>query len=209
MEMKFDVPINCPPDMQSTVHSVFHGEYDIPLVFAREITVLDLGANCGSFALWATHRFPGCRIKSYEPHPETFRLLDENTKRYSNIQIHNFGVGDPGLRALNLGPNNSGESSFHAPESGTGESIECEVKSPDVLPDCDLMKLDIEGCELEVLRPYLASGKRPQVILLEWHNHTIREELDRLLSPDYFLIGGFVNNIAGLGVSKWLRKDLV
>ncbi|MBP0581163.1 FkbM family methyltransferase [Labrys sp. LIt4] len=38
-------------------------------------TVFDVGANDGETAALALHKFPGARIVSFEPHPETFALL--------------------------------------------------------------------------------------------------------------------------------------
>jgi len=44
--------INCPPTMLSHVRKVLAGEYDVPYQAAKPV-ILDIGANVGSFAVWA------------------------------------------------------------------------------------------------------------------------------------------------------------
>lgn len=208
MKTQFDVPFSCPPDIAPYLQKVFDGEYDIPLFFYGP-HILDLGANCGSFALWASHRFPACTIDAYEPHPKTFEILKRNVEPYKNITIHNFGVGTPGLRVLCNGKNNSGEASFHLPADNlapTGQHL--DVHDPMELPEADMIKLDIEGCEMEVLEPLITSGRKFNIIMLEWHNHSLRRRVDALLK-DYFLIGSNVHSMAGLGVDKYMHKSLL
>lgn len=209
MITQFDIPFSCPADIEPYLQKIFSGEYDVP-VFLYAPRIIDLGANCGAFSLWATHRFPGCVIDAYEPHPETYKYLERNTARYANIRIHNYGVGTPGMRILHNGLNNCGEASFHIANDNhapTGQHI--EVIDPLRLPEADILKLDIEGCELEVLRPLIEkSTRRPSLILLEWHNHGIRRTIEELLI-DYHLIGAQIYSIDGLGVFKYMRKDLI
>lgn len=208
MKVEFTVPFVCDAKIHPYLQKVFSGEYDVP-VQIHGAKIIDLGANCGSFSVWATHRFPGSTIYAYEPHPETFKILEKNTERYPNIKIHNFGVGAPGLRALHNGKNNCGEASFHAAignDTPTGQHL--EVHPPSDLPPADIIKLDIEGCEMEVLGPLITEGRKFDLIMLEWHNHRLRREVDDLLS-DYYLIGGVIENPVGRGVFKYMRKDLM
>lgn len=207
MEIKFDIPFRCPENIAPHLQRVFHGEYDVPLAFINP-SIVDLGANMGSFTLWALHRFPGAQIFSYEPHPETFRYLEQNTKPYPQIRIYNHGIGTPGERFLHEGRYNAGEASFHSSPDQTGEGVSLEVMSPLSLPSADILKLDIEGCEMEVLEPLLSAGRDYSLILLEWHSHSLRERIEALLSPNYNLIGADVQNIKGRGVNKYLNKKV-
>lgn len=209
MELKLDIPFNCPDNIRPFLEKVFMGEYNVPIHLPFGAKVIDLGGNYGSFALWAAHRWPGCRVFSYEPHPGTYIGLKQNVSAYPQIEVHNHGIGTPGMRILNDGQHNDGERSFHTiMNNPTPTGIHCEVRDPLTLPDADVLKMDIEGCEMEVLEPLIAAGRRPSLILLEHHSHSLRRRIDALLS-DYELIGAEVTTIFGLGVAKYLRKDLM
>lgn len=188
---------------------VFEGEYDLPLCYnAEPPTILDLGANYGSFAVWASHRWPGAHIHCYEPHPETFAVLQENLAIYPKVYAHNYAIGNPGMRVLINGQENTGESSLYLQQNQTdftGQHV--EVRDPLQLPEAQILKMDIEGCELEVLEPLMAAGRKFDAIMFEYHRQGDRRKLDALLG-DYVLTGAYLYN-PGLGVMRYLRRDLV
>lgn len=208
MNVKLEIPFHCPDNIRPFLEKVFQGEYETGIHIPINGKILDLGANYGAFALWAAHRWPGALIESYEPHPEVYMGCLKNVNLYAQIKVNNWGIGTPGTRMLNNGPNNDGERSFYniASTRDLG-GTECEVRDPLTLPPCDLLKMDIEGCEMEVLKPLIEDGRRPAVILLEYHNHKLRRDIDKLLK-DYELIGGETTTPLGLGVAKYLRADL-
>lgn len=175
----------CPPNMTGHLQKVFDGEYDVPIEGPQKI--LDLGANCGAFALWAFHRWPGSAIQCYEPHPETFKILEENLAGYPRISAHEKAVGLPGFRPLFNGPNNCGEASLQQMMNNpapTGQHV--EVIDPIRLPKADILKMDIEGSEVEVLGPLVKDGRKFRAVLLEYHHDVLRRIVDGLL-PDYVL----------------------
>lgn len=210
MIVSFDVPFVCPENIEPHLEKIMSGgEYDVRIALPGGRTILDLGANFGSFSVWASHRWPGSTIHSYEPHPDTFAGLLENVKIYPNITAYNFGLGDPGMRVMHDGLHNAGENSFHRIDNNpmaTGRHL--EVRSPLDLPEADIIKLDIEGCEREVLLPLIEAGRKFELILYEYHNNTLRRQLEALLSDDYELIGAEVQHIAGRGVMKWINREL-
>jgi len=65
--------LRAPPSMISRVREIFNGEYDIPYSHQSPVTV-DIGANIGGFAAWASQRWPGSVIHCYEPLPQNFEL---------------------------------------------------------------------------------------------------------------------------------------
>lgn len=208
MEVSFRIPFVCPPNITKYLQQVFDGEYDAKVTFSHP-RILDIGANCGSYALWSLHRYPGATVYSYEPHPETFKILEENTRSFDQIKIFNYGVGSPGVRVLSEGKNNCGENSFHFIENNpypTGQHL--EVRSPLELPEADILKMDIEGCEMEVLEPLIQEGRRFSLITLEYHNHDLRRDVDLILQ-DYSLVNSQVHSHAGLGVVTYIRSDLL
>jgi FkbM family methyltransferase len=212
MKINIDIPLRCPDNIRPYLQHVFDGEYDVKEFVIPAPHIIDLGANCGAFSLWALHRWPGSQVFSYEPHPETYKWLEMNTKHYADIgmiKLNAHGIGNPGLRVLNDGLHNCGENSFHQIMNNptpTGQHI--EVRDPLTLPEADIIKLDIEGCEFEVLEPLIRSGREYKLIMFEYHNHDLRRMLDSLLK-DYELVGAEVQHIYGRGVMKYAHKSIM
>lgn len=209
MNFSLNVPFTCPDDLEPFLHKVFAGEYNVPLNYEKgPPTILDCGANCGAFSVWASHRWPGARIHAYEPHPATFNILEGNLKCYHNVEANNFGIGTPGMRPLYDGVSNSGETSFHVMKNNTKlTAIHAEVRDPLILPKADILKMDVEGSEEEILGPLIAGGRIFDAICFEYHHDDIRRRVDPLL-VDYVLIGSDVY-FPHLGVLRYVRKDLV
>jgi len=126
---------------------------------------VDIGAYIGAFSLFAACRVT--RVIAIEPNPEAFSILKENI-RLNNLAIEaiNVAVSDQ-CEVLNLyfqREGNLGGSTF----MHTGaESVAVVCKPLASLVDrCDVIKLDVEGMELKVLKPYLVDH-RPRAIILE------------------------------------------
>lgn len=205
IKVSFSLPFTCEPRMRPHLEKVFSGEYDVPVSIQAPV-ILDLGANAGAFSIWATHRWPDSTVFAYEPHPKSFEFFRGNTLGYVNIKGYNWGVGTPGMRILREGRWNSGEASFHLGDEGTTGHT-CEVREPASLPTADILKLDVEGCEMEILKPLIEGGRKFYLILLEYHKEELRREIDALLR-DYTLIGAEVTDVRGRGLLKYVRTDL-
>ena len=199
----------CPENMTHHLKKVFEGEYDIPVNTTKSVPgmrILDVGANCGAFTLWAYHRWPLCKIESYEPHPESFKLLKENTDTLWCVGKHNVAVGNPGVKILYNGVNNLGEATLKEASGGasfTGQHV--NVISPLEMPIADILKMDTEGCEVEILEPLIDAGREFRAVMFEYHSINDRRKLDRLLM-DYVLIGSEVYT-PGRGVMKYVHRS--
>src|SRR5829696_1747953 len=69
---------------------IWSGEYDEPgFVPTRGETVVDIGGNIGAFAMLAASR--GARVRSYEPHPDSFEHMQRNTARW-RVECHQAAV---------------------------------------------------------------------------------------------------------------------
>lgn len=184
----------CPINMVEHLEKVFAGEYDIPLnIQVGTFKIIDLGANCGAFSIWAARRWPGSQIFAYEPVPETFGYLTRNIMRNGDCHVNATQAAVYGLEnstvLMRLGKNNCGEASlFPMGRLASTDFLEVPTLAPVNLPEADIIKLDIEGSELDVLFQLITvERRRYTAILLEYHSEAIRRALDTILC-DYCLL---------------------
>lgn len=198
---------SCPPDMKYWCDLVFSGEYDVPGLELPHPVILDLGANCGAFSLWASQRWPGSLIHAYEPSHTAYSFLIENTKDVPTVTLHKCGVVADDKTKLYFGAQNLGQATFCRDVSPTYDEYELpQVMHPAKLPACDIMKLDTEGCEREIISEYLAAKHTPTYITFEYHRDADRMFLDELLNEKYILVGSKADK-AHRGVVKYLRRQ--
>jgi FkbM family methyltransferase len=194
-----------PARMDKHIRLVMGGEYDID---AGEVTsVVDLGANVGSFAVWALNKWPGCRVYCFEPSKANFEMLADNTKEFPSgkVNIVNAAVGDPTLTRLYAGKNNPGECSLMRIGEQSDEFEDVNTVPPESIPSADVLKLDVEGSEGYILSELKKKGLLSyRAVLLEYHGEEVRRKIDDILS-DYVLVGGQIYG-PHRGVLKYLKK---
>lgn len=196
--------------MVSHLKLIQRGEYDLAYNHPRPI-ILDVGANVGGFAVWALRRWPGCEIHCYEPLPDNFAMLEANVGILgeagvtNSIHIHNNAVGDPAHTRIFLGRNNCGEASFFDLGEQETRSVAVVTQLPAVMPPAQILKIDTEGCEIEILSGL--SSIDYDVVLLEYHSEQNRREADLLLR-DYALVGGYAR-CAHRGILKYMHSRLI
>jgi len=141
-------------------------EHDFPA--AAPDTIIDAGANIGSFLIVAARRFPNATIICYEPNQDNFAMLAANAKDNGiQAELKCMGVWSHDCSLY-----------FHPAESYNGHLSELPSALPPVrceLPSCDgntFIKMDAEGAEYAVLPELFRQGRRVLQISLELHNRT-------------------------------------
>jgi len=169
-------------NVQSGLEVVLAGSYDIPgLEFPEPPRILDVGCHVGSFSVWATSRWPGCKIVAFEPSPDNHGYAQQNVG--DNVELHNkaiVGDGQPAEMTLYDGMGNTGQRSLYqlGEQKMTGTVVKTFPASD--LPPCEILKCDAEGAELPLLRSYRhLDGVR--AVMLEWHRAEDYQELLRWL----------------------------
>jgi len=160
-------------------------ERPLQLAIERELrpgaTFFDIGANVGFMALIAARAVgPSGRVVAFEPVPENVAAIRENMalNGVDWFEVHEAAVAEqPGRADLIL----SGVSAFSrlastsTPSEARGR-IEVEVTSIDAFmaaggPLPDVVKIDVEGAELEVIAGMRGMLERHRpVILCEVHD---------------------------------------
>lgn len=172
-----------PPGMaEHNLKILVGGEYDVPgLELEGTPTILDIGAHAGAFSVWAIHRWPKAQIIAYEPQPDIYeQYLLPNISHEPAIRAMNVAVrARAGKASLGRGRGNPGEASFH---NDNEERIEVECISVASLSNAEILKIDTEGCEVEIVETYLETHPWPKAVLLEFHSAKDRLRLDELSS---------------------------
>jgi FkbM family methyltransferase len=139
--------------------------------------IVDVGANIGQFCLASKLFWPDAKIMCFEPDPDVFADLTENTRHVSDVIAKNVGLGrEPGLFPWHR-HRLSVLSSFR-PRSDLvdGSSLPKDqvllpvVRLDDVTADLgevDLLKVDVEGFEYEVLAGATELLKRTRLLVVE------------------------------------------
>jgi FkbM family methyltransferase len=124
-------------------------------------TYLDVGANIGYQSLFARKLVgPAGTVVSVEPHPDLFPILAGHfgINRISGTKLFNCALGDEAGEAMLSQPGNqTGQSTLLASDE-PGKSVPVQVRTGDELfadiafTGRTIMKIDVEGFELQVLR---------------------------------------------------------
>ena len=107
---------------------------------------VDVGANVGAYSLRAASQ--GMSVHSFEPNPENVKVLERNSEINGlSINMHACALGSSEGSA-SLAPNRGASRITDAGD------LEVPVRTLDSfhLPRADLLKMDVEGYELEVIR---------------------------------------------------------
>ena len=155
-------------------------------IFIKEhATILDIGANIGSHSIYWAIKRNADKIYSFEPLPATFEILKKNielNKLEDKIIPYNFGLSDKKSKAMlqTYTPDNIGAASFTKNKNGLFELR--TLDSLKIKDKIDLIKIDVEGAEVEVLKGAKKTIiKNTPTIVIESFNR--KNEIDEFLNP--------------------------
>lgn len=147
--------------------------YDIGIPTGKKPFLVDAGANIGLTSLYWQVRYPGFRGLAFEPDPAIAAVLRENLRSWgAQVEVHEAALGATEGRASFLVEGGDGGRVIRDGETAARgvRSVPLRRLSSFLQHPVDLLKIDIEGAELEVLeeiRPQLALVGR---IFVECHS---------------------------------------
>lgn len=174
--------------------------------------IFDVGANIGAFTNWLARFYKQGTLYSIEPQRLVFQLLCSNLaiNNIHNVHAHNIALGEVNSRIKILEPDYDIPADF-----GTFSLIKntIENKTTELIIDMytldtfitiheiskiDLLKIDVEGMDLAVLRGAESSiQKYKPVIFVEFfdNNSNIFNDIEKFLSRFDYKIETIGNNI--------------
>jgi len=160
-------------------------DYFIPLDFEPK-TIADIGANIGAFSQRAHQRWPAAKFYCYEPMPFNVYHLRRNAPAgaiiFSAAVRARSGIDDIFIGDMFV------TSGFVQLGRQTQNQIMVECIAASSVPSCELVKIDTEGCEVEILKNLDLTSTR--AVLLEHHSRADAETIKKFLNDRYALIGG-------------------
>jgi FkbM family methyltransferase len=127
--------------------------------------IVDGGANRGDVTQRFLERHPGAVIYAFEPHPGLIRALHERFGRNQSITIFPYALGSTsGVRTFNILNHDPSSSllkptetnfKYHKEMMQTAQEVDVQVRRLDDLVEhveIDVIKLDLQGFELEALK---------------------------------------------------------
>jgi FkbM family methyltransferase len=147
---------------------------DLP---AAPEVIIDAGANIGLTSIFFANEYPNARIIAIEPEASNFEMLQKNTAPYRNVEIINAALWGEN-RELNIFDPQEGHTAFRTKsESPAGAAGPKKVRGVTLdrlmlelgIDFVDLLKIDIEGAELEVFADPERWIDRVGIIAIELH----------------------------------------
>ncbi len=170
---------------------------------------VDIGANIGTYSIFAANR--GMRVIAFEPIYENFKALTINLMLNNfekQVKCFNVGLSDKSTEAdFTFDPLNTGAShmstintGLHPDEAHNPHEIVRLITMDEALAGFNIpyeegviLKIDVEGMEIEVLRggvSFLKDHKNLLLVIESYHSGelAIKETLDSIAKFEYFHI---------------------
>jgi FkbM family methyltransferase len=175
-------------DLHSLLEVVIRNVYPLDPSFAPDL-VIDGGANTGLFSLQAAAAYPSAHIIACEPLPRNIAQTDKHLRsNHVTAELQPVCIGGV-RRTITFFCRDANSSSFDPATPYDG------AFTADVLPLSDivnahpanriLIKLDIEGMEVEALESFIPGERRIVLIFGELHGHRQhRAALERLFAEE-------------------------
>lgn len=153
--------------------------YELQKCIKSGMTVCEIGANIGYYALQEADLVGLGWIIAFEPVPSNIKLLDEaiSINRVRNIELHEMAVGEFNGK---INVNISANSNLCAIEGkAEGRDYKSKIIVPMITLDSffahrkspDILRMDVEGFEFEIIKGSKELLKRgdPMIIFMEVH----------------------------------------
>jgi len=151
---------------------------------SRTPLIYDCGANIGLSCIYFKKLFPNANIKAFEADPGIAQVLRNNLNRnnISGVEVISKAVWI-NSDGINLVLEGADAASIH----GSGKKSHVEsVRLKDMIDaesSIDMLKMDIEGAEIEVIRDCRNNLQKIKNIFIEYHSYlNDKQYLDEILA---------------------------
>jgi FkbM family methyltransferase len=167
----FDMTISV-PDAQAFMwdyHEIFYKEIYKFKAKRNDPVIFDCGANIGLSALYFKQLYPNAKITAFEPDPDICGYFRKNIlEKYDDVELHQKAVWN---QPTTLHFNALGGDGGRIADSGD-HLIEVEaIPLKDLITQpVDLLKIDVEGAELQALEGLGDKLSLVDLVFVEYHS---------------------------------------
>jgi FkbM family methyltransferase len=151
---------------------------------------VDIGANVGYYTLRALTKYQGIKVAAIEAHPSTFEALKKNIEvnHFDAILINNAVFHTRQQITLYEHGGWSGISSIYR-KSDKGILVNADtidnILAENNISRADVIKMDIEGAEVDALNGASKTMHKCRKIIVEIHNNNF-EKVRSILTENHF-----------------------
>jgi FkbM family methyltransferase len=194
------------------LHEIFvSGEYRLPDCSPR--VIVDLGSNIGLSVLYFRDMYPEARIIAVEADPLVFARLQRNVAHLRDVALVHAAAGDrDGSVTFYSGPESWAGSVNPDPGRRVRQQLVPALTLEDILERvgearADLLKMDVEGSEIEILRASTAA-RNASLVVFEFHQEYADKDVwDAVSSLPEFEIVRMVGDSAGHPLVTLRRRE--
>jgi FkbM family methyltransferase len=161
--------------------------------------VIDVGANIGSASVYFSDVYSNAEIHAFEPSPRNYELLLQNTQARPRIKSYPFGLwSSDATKTMQLG-NSTVCDSLLISRNSTDQKIQVSLKcASDIFKNITqdqpyILKIDTEGCEVEILTELGSYLDLAKAIYFEYHCEKDRLTIQQLLIASHTLFYSSAN----------------
>ncbi|MDF0578898.1 FkbM family methyltransferase [Bradyrhizobium yuanmingense] len=162
-------------DPKSSSHdSAMNRLYTETLAKGKTPCIIDCGANIGMASVWYSRTYPKAKIISVEPEPENFSVLLKNAASRPQIHPINAAISDRSgfVELQNTQDNDAWAWETRESQSGGVKTVTiCDLLASDESLVPFILKIDIEGFEVELFRSNTEWVEQTPLVVFESHDH--------------------------------------
>ena len=200
-------------------------DYDPSVLPAGYTTFADLGCNVGFFSCWLAHNAAGRKLKGImidaNPGVVAESRWHAEANQWRDVHVLHGLVGIPDKNgsaafyvheANTLSTAHTSELDFHkigkhetiqVPVINVGEEWRRRMNNS----RCNVLKLDIEGCELDFLKAETEFMKLVDALYIEWHKNSVTfDDVNAVLISQGFKLGKIISEIGLNGMAFYTRN---
>ena len=178
---KITVPANMlGPFRECFLDELYLKHIDVASLQKKDLTIIDIGANVGYFALFMFYKFPRARILSFEPIPYCFNVLKNYQQQYPafNWKVFQNAITDKDA-TIEIYTDKENDFSTTSSLFFTDKAFRLEVTGKTLqhfidaenIDSINFLKLDCEGAEYSILHSLPESiWQKVENISLEAHH---------------------------------------
>jgi len=181
------------------------------LLKSKANVIFDVGSNRGNITLKYLNLFPNATIHAFEPFPDSYEIFINLHKENLNVHLNKYALSSElGKAILNVNKSVDTNSLLESKKIGANSDKSCisvgqiEIETNTIdnyciqnnITEIDILKIDVQGSEIEVLKGALDMLKKGNIKLIytetyfeqQYVNQPLFHDISQLLYKHNFVL---------------------